>query len=129
MEVDRVQKGIHFNLDNAVPVTPIITKKLSNILSAESTLMSVEMDNDKHFIAKMYLLANPIDYYKEMNKLIRKAYKIHGNLEKYRNYKVNSRVFNSINIIENNGAYYLEIQKKSAQGFIDILNSHELIEN
>ncbi|WP_094549439.1 hypothetical protein [Petroclostridium xylanilyticum] len=127
MEVDRMQKGDFFNLDSAVPIPLSMTKKLLNILSAESTLMSIETDNNHHFVAKLHLLANPIEYYKEMNKIIGKAYKISRDLTKYRKYKENSRVFNSVNIIQTNGMYFIDLQYRSAQGFIDILNNHKTV--
>ncbi|NLY43353.1 MAG: hypothetical protein GX066_05165 [Clostridiaceae bacterium] len=127
MEYDRRQKGDLFNLDSAVPISATMAKKLLNILSAESTLMSVETDNRTHCSVKLHLLANPIDYYKEMNKIISRAYKLNGNLNKYRRYKENSRIFNSVHIIEMNGVNYLDLQWRSAKSFIDILNNHNSV--
>ena len=127
MEVDRMQQGDFYNLESAVPLSATMAKKLLNILSTESTLISVETDSNIHFVAKLHLLANPIDYYKEMNKLISKVYKLSGDLAKYRKYKENTRTFNSVHIIEVNGVNYMDLQWRSAQFFIDILNNHNSV--
>ncbi|MGE4284684.1 MAG: hypothetical protein AB7G87_13400 [Clostridia bacterium] len=123
MDVDRMQKGDYFNLDSAVPISANLVIKLANILSTESALMSFEIDENSSCMAKLYLLANPLEYYKEMNKIIQKSYKCSNELSKYRRYKENIRAFNSVNIIEKAGSFYIDLQCRSAQGFIDLINS------
>lgn len=111
---------------DAILIPGVLCKKLTNMLSAESTLISVEKDDDTNIITKSHLLPNPIEYYREMNRILQKVYKNHDQLDKYREYKQNCHIYNCIHIFRYNGNYYLNLEKKSAQGFLDIINNHPL---
>ena len=112
-------KNIALTTDT-ISISVALCKKLVNILTAESTLISISTNETLNMSCKLHLLPNAIDYYRDINLIIQKAFKAPGQLEKYRKFKHHRHVFNCISIIQNDNNCLIRLHKKSAQGFMDI---------
>ncbi len=112
-------KNISLSTDT-ISISVALCKKLVNILSAESTLISTGTNEMLHVPCKLHLLPNAIDYYRDINRIIQKAFKSHGHLDQYRRYKQHIHLLNCIGIIQNTDGCFIRLHKKSAKGFMNI---------